>query len=143
MMMECIQGNLHVYRIMADDDFTATEDCRLYPDRDARQSHLEQPTPSDTSSTGGLPKVNELSLSSRVMLRKNINVTDGLVNGAQGTVVGFSTIRVWTYLESCSIRAVFVSFDDEIMSACKIARNSSYKMPNNAIPIKRNISFIF
>ena len=129
---------------MAEDDFTATEDRRLYPDRDTRQKRLEHLTPSDTSSTGGLPKVTELCLGCRIMLRKNINVTDGLVNGAQGTVVGFSMAGDRTYPESCSIRAVFVSFDDKKVGM-QTARKSLYRMPNNdsVVPIERNTSHFF
>ena len=144
MMMERIKGDSHVYRIMAEDDFATTEDRRLYSDRDTRQKRLEQLIPSDTSSTGGLPKVTELCLGCRIMLRKNINVTDGLVNGAQGTVVGFSMAGDRTCPESCSIKAVFVSFDGKNIGV-QTARKSSYKMPNNnnAVPIERNTSHFF
>ena len=144
MMMERTKGDSHVYKIVAEDDFTTTEDRRLYPDRDARQKRLEQLTPSDTSSTGGLPKMTELCLGCRIMLRKNINVTDGLVNGAQGTVVGFSMAGDKTHPESCSIRAVFVAFDGKHVGV-QTAKKSSYKLPNDdtAVPIERHTSHFF
>jgi len=71
-------------------------------------------------------------------------VTDGLVNGAQYTVVGFSMAGDRTCPESCSIRAVFVSFDDK-NAGKHAARKSSYKMPNNesAVPIERSTSHFF
>merc|ERR1711893_105024 len=45
---------------------------------------------SDLKFTGGLPEVLYLSVGARVMLTRNLDVTDGLVNGALGTVVGFA-----------------------------------------------------
>ena len=86
----------------------------------------------------------ELCLGCRIMLRKHINVTDGLVNGAQGTVVGFSMVGDRTKPESCSIRAVFVSFDGKNVGV-QTAMKSTYKMPNNdsAVPIERNTSHFF
>ena len=47
----------------------------------------------DDSKCGGLSKTLELGVGSRVMLRRNKNVKLGLVNGAMGTVVGFT----WTF----------------------------------------------
>ncbi|KMQ83612.1 atp-dependent dna helicase pif1-like protein [Lasius niger] len=41
---------------------------------------------SDTNKTGGLPKHLEIFVGARVMLRSNVNIEQGLVNGAMGIV---------------------------------------------------------
>jgi len=48
------------------------------------------------------------------------------------------------YPESCSIRAVCVSFDGKDVSV-QTPRKSSYKMPNNdrVVPVERNASHCF
>ena len=45
--------------------------------------------PDNPALTGGLSKELKLCIGARIMISKNIDVTDGLVNGTQGTVVGF------------------------------------------------------
>ncbi|CAC5392496.1 unnamed protein product [Mytilus coruscus] len=45
--------------------------------------------PENPNRTGGLRQIIQLSLDARVMITKNIDTADGLVNGAQGTIVGF------------------------------------------------------
>ena len=41
----------------------------------------------DARQTGGLEKILKLAVGARVMLRKNLDVTNGLVNGSMGTVI--------------------------------------------------------
>ena len=41
----------------------------------------------DARQTGGLEKVLKLAVGARVMLRKNLDVTKGLVNGSMGTLI--------------------------------------------------------
>lgn len=45
--------------------------------------------PDNPNRTGGLRQYVKLSKNARVMITKNIDTSDGLVNGAQGTIIGF------------------------------------------------------
>ena len=45
--------------------------------------------PKDDRKYGGLPQTLHLTCGSRVMLKRNIMAAQGLVNGANGTVIGF------------------------------------------------------
>lgn len=70
--------------------------------------------PRDPNKTGGIPVSIKLGVGSRVMLRKNLNIGHGLVNGAMGVV---RTIE-WPALRRDQLepgelpQAVFVEFDD-------------------------------
>ncbi|XP_034839859.2 ATP-dependent DNA helicase pif1-like [Maniola hyperantus] len=71
--------------------------------------------PSDVNNCGGLLPTILLAVESRVMLRRNIAVSDGLVNGAMGVVKGFT----WPALRRDQLEdgempdAVLIKFDDE------------------------------
>ena len=49
----------------------------------------ERLIPQDDKDCAALPRRLRLAVGARVMLRRNINCGDGLVNGARGTIVGF------------------------------------------------------
>ena len=58
-----------------------------------RNVNLDRIIPDDINKTGGLPKVLEIFVGAKVMLRSNINVERGLVNGA----IGHITEIIWPY----------------------------------------------
>ena len=62
--------------------------------------------PTDPRYTGGLPQTIDLAIGARVMLIRNVDVTDGLTNGAQGTIVDF------IFGQSRKPVAVLIKFDD-------------------------------
>ena len=57
--------------------------------KDIQTGKADVKVPDDPSKTGGLKEVLSLCVGCRVMVTKNISIEDGLVNGVQGSVVGF------------------------------------------------------
>ena len=53
----------------------------------------ERLIPQDDKECAALPRHLKLAVGARVMLRRNINCSDGLVNGARGQIVGFKWPR--------------------------------------------------
>ena len=68
--------------------------------------------------TGGLPTTIKLKKGARIMLIRNIDVTDGLANGSTGKVIDFK------YSEHGTVLAVFVKFDNK-----RVGRNARLQSP--------------
>ena len=60
---------------------------------------------SDARFTGGLPSQVSLAIGARVMLTRNLDVADGLVNSAQGAVAGFQR-------RGSTVVSILVQFDN-------------------------------
>ena len=91
---------LHVYRLNVDVDKHSQKMLNaLAPEseqysinacdaRAGQTSHIDLSTLSDKrSETGGLHTVLKITIGAKVMLTTNVDVSDGLVNGARGVVV--------------------------------------------------------
>lgn len=85
--------------------------------------------PQDDNAAGGLPSCVQLSIKSRVMLIRNLNTQNGLVNGAMGYVESF------TRSLSGKIVSVNVLFDNQINDRRNATQELSQR--NNAIPIEQ------
>ena len=82
------------------------------------------------SDTGGLSSEIKIAVGCRVMLTYNIDVSDGLVNGATGTVVHISSVQN-------SVIAILVNFDNANVGK-RAMQGSQYKQNYpNAVPISR------
>lgn len=98
--------------------------------------------PKNTQFTGGLPYEIQLAVGARVMLIRNLDIADGVVNGSQGQVAGFIKSKSITATE---IAAVLVKFDSSRVG--QNARQKSQfsvelKACPNATPILRaEVSF--
>ena len=92
-----------------------------------------------TSGSDDLAKQLQLAISARVMLLRNIDVTDGLVNGAFGTVVGFDEHPVTATNQRGSHRrvtAVYVQFESDLVGR-KQPSHSRNDISLTAVCIKR------
>ncbi|XP_030828689.1 uncharacterized protein LOC100890415 [Strongylocentrotus purpuratus] len=95
------------------------------------KSHV---TSTDARFTGGLPHVLELKVGSRVMLTRNMDVTDGLVNGALGTVVDFVECNP----PASNPKAVLIQFDNPTVgSALRLSIHYGTSQHTTAVPIQR------
>lgn len=70
--------------------------------------------PNDPNKTGGIPNMLEIGIGSRVMLRRNMNINHGLVNGAMGVIrkIEWPALRR-EQLEIGELpQAIYLEFDD-------------------------------
>ena len=101
---------------------------------DSKKDHCTELTTIDISlkpqKTGNLRKVLHVKVGARVMLTTNIDVSDGLMNGAVGTVKYVITEEI-----TKRVRVILVEFDNTDVGQ-EAKSNSQYKHINNkAVPI--------
>jgi hypothetical protein len=90
--------------------------------------------PEDQRFTGGLTSVLQLKLGCRIMLTRNLDVADGLSNGAQGTLTG-----ILKNANSDQVKVLMVKFDTERIGHETRIR-SKYDLnpfPNYSTPVER------
>lgn len=80
------QGDVHMYRIVAKDEIVNSPTALT-------EDQLRFALPADINKTGGFPTELEIFIGAKVMLRSNVDVSRGLVNGA----IGYITNIVWHY----------------------------------------------
>ena len=88
-MLNHLETEKHV--ISCTDEIDETKSTAKWHEKAAKQ--LEKLN-HDCNNTAGLEAVLTLAVGARVMLRRNVNVKSGLVNGAIGTVVAISPTRI-------------------------------------------------
>ena len=97
--------------------------------------HIDLSNLSDKrAQTGGLHSVLKLAIGARVMLTTNIDVSDGLVNGAQGEVVHI-VINIDNNIYK--VTHVLVKFDHSRVGA-KAKRCSHFHIYSDAVPLTRH-----
>ena len=86
--------------------------------------------PTSPHQTGNLKKILTVKINARVMITTNIDVTDGLTNGAMGTVTNLAIDD-----RTGKISTILVSFDSKHVGQ-EAMHASIYKSTNpNAVPI--------
>ena len=98
-----------------------------------------------SGSTNDLSNELDIAIGARVMLQRNIDVTDGLVNGAFGTVVGFEPQNPYDLEDpegpyephQPEINAIYVMFDSERIGVKKRPHGRT-DMPRTAVCIHRH-----
>ena len=137
-------GALHVYRLNVDADSrnilmlnNLAPQCEQYTikasDAIAGQTtHIDLSTLSDKrSETGGLHNLLKLAIGARVMLTANVDVSDGLVNGARGEVVHVVTNS------NHKVMTVLVKFDNCYVGLKAIQSSPYCAMYTDAVPISK------
>ena len=84
--------NTEIFLIKAQDQFIDST-------RNINNIALESIIPSDINKTDGLPKELTIFVGAKVMLRSNIDVSKGLVNGA----IGFIEEIIWSHFRRAQV----------------------------------------
>ena len=135
---------LHVYRLNADVDTRNTDMLNSLAPNSAQYtikaidsvagqtSHISLTSLSDKrSETGGLHGTLKLAISARVMLTANVDVSDGLVNGARGVVVHIVTNT------NSEVASILVKFDNSRVGLKAIQTSPHRARFANAVPLSK------
>ena len=86
--------------------------------------------PTNPCETGNLKKVLSVEINARVMITTNIDVTDGLTNGAMGTVTNVVIDQT-----TGKISTILVSFDSKHVGQEAMHTSVYHSINQNAVPI--------
>jgi len=87
-MFDVVKGTAVVYKVEALDDFASICDRKLYSNKENRQSAVKRLVSAKVSETGGLEASLQIYIGCHVMLKRNVSVSQGLVNGSVGQSLG-------------------------------------------------------
>ena len=137
---------MHVYARNASCDEWNTFKLKLLPGKEFTNIATEDDCteianitmPKNPHETGNLKKILTVKINARLMITTNIDVTDGLTNGAMGTIT-----NVVIDERSGKMSTILVSFDSKHVGQ-EAMHTSVYKSTNqNAVPIYQNTGNIY
>ena len=106
--------------------------CKAADYKKDQQTNLANiPFPEEPRKTRNLLKVLKIKVGARVILTNNIDVSDGLTNGAMGTVANIIATT------SSHIETILVRFDNTDVGSDAIAKSKYKHICADAVPIKR------
>jgi len=111
------QLDSEIVDLMAADTLDTVVDKNLLPKVNKAYKKVDE----DITRTAGLDKCLRVCIGARVMLKRNINVEAGLVNGAIGLVTGFQKSKTECGIQISSVNVKFENITDSV----KIERQSS------------------
>jgi hypothetical protein len=116
----------------ADDDFAKGSMLK----RSTYAGDFQSLLPTDRDKTGGLPERIHLVRGLRVMLRKNVEVKDGLVNGSCGTVVHWVRTGKMAYVKFDPVRGNLVGQNSRTKYA-QFLQGDFLKKDKAIVPVAR------
>ena len=105
-------------------------------DKDKHTQLLDLRMPENKAKTGGLVSELHLAIGAKVMLTVNVDVSDGLVNGARGTVQAIIK-------SGSEVTLVLVRFDHSRVGTKAIAQSQYRSQHPEAVPISRHEEAVF
>ena len=130
--VHCDAWNEHRLKLLPGREFTniATDSKK---DDCTELANVTMPT--NPHETGNLKKVVSVKINARVMITTNIDVTDGLTNGAMGTVTNVVIDQT-----TGKISIILVAFDSEHVGQEARYTSVYHSINQNAVPIHRTQS---
>ena len=100
----------HVVELPAIDTLDTVVDKKLLGKIEAAYEKVDK----DVTRTAGLDKCLRLCIGAKILLKRNISVESGLVNGSVGVVKGFNTKQVDDRLETTAVNVQFCNTEQSV-----------------------------
>jgi hypothetical protein len=110
--------------------------CAVDASKDMQTNIASVCLPDNPMHTGKLHKVLKLRVGARVILTNNIDVTDGLTNGAMGCVQHIICNSTQDYRKK-HVETILVKFDNVNVGVCALQKSKYKHISTDGVPIER------